>query len=137
MVYDIFFLRETASQGFLKEEVPIHWIPLSLKSSWPYIYFKVAKHFRSFIISNNNYFREGLRDKFTKWVKVIDKILFHVPAVIKVVIAIETSIDIKFEVTLIPTLWNVNVSDYLLLFKVVFIQIFTKIMILDLNLIYS
>jgi len=54
-----------------------------------------------------------------------------------VVIAIETSIDIEFEVTLIPTLWNVNVSDYLLLFKVVFIQIFTKIMILDLNLIYS
>jgi hypothetical protein len=60
-----------------------------------------------------------------------------VPAVVKVVIAIETSIDIEFEVTLIPTLWNVNVSDYLLLFKVVFIQIFTKIMILDLNLIYS
>lgn len=59
------------------------------------------------------------------------------PAVVKVVIAIETSIDIEFEVTLIPTLWNVNVSDYLLLFKVVFIQIFTKIMILDLNLIYS
>ena len=59
------------------------------------------------------------------------------PAVVKVVIAIETSIDIEFEVTLIPTLWNVNVSDYLLLFKVVFIQIFTKIMILDLYLIYS
>ncbi len=59
------------------------------------------------------------------------------PAIVEVVIAVETSIDIEFEVSLIPTLWNINVTDNLLLFEVVFINIVNKILILDLNLIHS
>jgi hypothetical protein len=60
-----------------------------------------------------------------------------VPAIVEVVIAVETSIDIEFEVSLIPTVWNINVTHNLLLFKVVFINIVNKILILDLNLIHS
>ena len=59
------------------------------------------------------------------------------PAIVEVVIAVETSIDIEFEVSLIPTVWNINVTHNLLLFKVVFINIVNKILILDLNLIHS
>ena len=59
------------------------------------------------------------------------------PAIVEMVIAVETSIDIEFEVSLIPTLWNINVTHNLLLFKVVFINIVNKILILDLNLIHS
>jgi hypothetical protein len=74
--------------------------------------------------------------KFTKRVEVVDKILFHVPAVVEVVIAVEASVDIEFKVSFIPTIWDVNVTDHLLLFKIVFIHIFNKFLILDLNLIH-
>jgi hypothetical protein len=78
-----------------------------------------------------------LSHKFTKRVEVIDKILFHVPAVVEVVIAVEASVDIELEVSFIPAIWDINVTDNLLLFKIVFIYIFNKFLILDLNLIHS
>ena len=75
--------------------------------------------------------------KFTEIIEVFSKVFFHVPTEVKMMIAVEASVDIEFKVSIVPALRNINVSHNLLLFKIFFIQIISKILILDLNLVHS
>lgn len=58
------------------------------------------------------------------------------PAVVEVMVAVEATVDVELEISLVPTLGNIDVSDNLLFFKIVLIFILNQILVLDLNLIH-
>jgi len=52
-----------------------------------------------------------------------------VPAEIKVMIAVEASVDVELKLALIPPLWDVNISDNFFFLFVIFVNFKVKIIL--------
>lgn len=123
VVNDLLSLWEAVALRFAEDEVTVKRISKILRTYAPHIDLEFTHHLWLFVVTNNGRIGKVVSDEIAKIVKLGDKLVFRVAAVLEVIRTLRASVDIDLELPLAPILSDSDVPNHEPLFLLVLVDV--------------